>query len=167
VSWTDIFPVLDETMMSAYRSGVTDGEREEFEGWFGVQDEHRTSNAQLRTPKEKTGTRHIVSVSLFWKHVNGGDPALPTPTRELLIDARRLGLVKRFSPWESYIEPLYLHSAEMMRRHPDVTFRIYLAADLEFLAAELAELGWEVCLMKSSSMPTASARQAGTSSGPN
>ena len=139
-------------MISAYRSGVTDGEREEFDEWFGVQEEHRTSNAQHRTPKEQTGTRHIVSVSLFWKHVNGGDPPMPTPTRELLIDARRLGLVKRFSPWESYIEPLYLHSAEMMLRHPDVTFRIYLAADLEFLAAELAELGWEVCLMKSSSI---------------
>ena len=153
VSWTEIFPVLDESMISAYRSGVTDGEREEFEGWFGVQTQDlKTQDGRLEKPEAGPRKRHIVSVSLFWKHVNGGDPALPTPTRELLIDARRLGLVKRFSPWECYIEPLYLHSSEMKKQHPNVTFRVYLAADLEFLAAELAELGWEVRLMKSSSI---------------
>jgi hypothetical protein len=139
-------------MLEAYRTGVKAGEREEFEEWFGVQEEHRTSNTQLETTTENAGKRHIVSVSLFWKHVSAGDPELPVPTRELLIDARRLGLVKRFSPWECYIEPLFLHSMEMMRRHPEVTFRVYLASDLDFLAEELVELGWEVCRMKSPSI---------------
>jgi hypothetical protein len=45
-----------------------------------------------------------------WKHVNGGDPDLPRPTREMLVDARRMGLVKRFDPWGSYIEPLFVHN---------------------------------------------------------
>ena len=36
MSWTDIFTVLDDEMMDAYRAGATDVEREEFEEWFGV-----------------------------------------------------------------------------------------------------------------------------------
>ena len=142
-------------MMDDYHSGATTRDREEFEDWFGISEIRRNvltfENDSLDTaspPKKK----HIVSVSLFWKHVNGADPELPLPNRELLIDARRLGLVKRFSPWECYIEPLYLHSQGVRRRHPDVTLRVYLAADLEFLADELVELGWEVFLMKSSSI---------------
>lgn len=36
MSWTDIFPLLDEEMMDAYRAGVTEEEKGEFEEWFGV-----------------------------------------------------------------------------------------------------------------------------------
>lgn len=64
------------------------------------------------------------------KHVNGEDPELPRPTRELLVDAKRLGLVKRFSPWDSYINPLFLHSTETMKGYPEMGFRLYLAGDL-------------------------------------
>jgi hypothetical protein len=96
--------------------------------------------------------RHMVSATLFWKHVNGKDPDLPRPTREMLVDAKRMGLVKRFAPWGSYIEPLVLHTRAAVTRHPEVTFRLYLAADLDFLIPELTELGWEIFLMKSPSL---------------
>jgi hypothetical protein len=185
MSWTDIFPVLDEEMIWAYQEGVSKGERAEFEGWFGTAKvaglaKTLTSNVELPTSNfegrdevrksefgmgserdnggdgagrlESAATRHIVSATLFWKHVNEGDPELPVPTREKLVDARRMGLVKRFDPWGSYIEPLFTHSRAAMEKHPEVTFRLYLAADLEFLIPELNELGWEVHLMKSPSI---------------
>ena len=34
MSWTDIFPVLDDAMLDAYREGVTEDERKQFEEWF-------------------------------------------------------------------------------------------------------------------------------------
>ncbi len=166
MSWTDIFPILDEEMMDACRAGVTEEEKEEFEEWFGVERrdgrqeggcaDPMTSDLSSSVSKSSVSgppaRPHIVSATLFWKHVNGHDPDLPVPTREMLVDARRMGLVKRFDPWGSYIEPLFTHSAEAMGNHPDVTFRLHLAADLEFLMPELADLGWEVFLMKSPSI---------------
>jgi hypothetical protein len=157
MSWTDIFPVLEEEMITAYQEGVSEEERADFEEWFGVKMiKERGRLAQCREfDAGETPTllgKHIVSATLFWKHVNDGDPDLPVPTREKLVDARRMGLVKRFDPWSSYIEPLFAHSAAAMARHPDVTFRLYLATDLEFLIPELNALGWEVFLMKSPSL---------------
>ena len=171
MSWTDIFPVVGEEMLEAYQIGVSEVERVEFEEWFGVAKTTEPSRSkpniamqdggnaeaagidgELVGHLESAATRHVVSATLFWKHVNDGDPELPVPTRERLVDARRLGLVKRFAPWDSYIEPLFTHTRNAVKNHPDVTFRLYLAADLEFLVPELNELGWEVCVMKSSSI---------------
>jgi hypothetical protein len=70
----------------------------------------------------------------------------------MMVDAKRMGLVKRFAPWNSYVEPLLLHSKAAMEKHPHVTFRLYLAADLDFLIPELTALGWEIYLMKSPSI---------------
>jgi hypothetical protein len=70
----------------------------------------------------------------------------------MLVDAKRMGLVKRFAPWDSYIAPLLLHTRAAAEGHPEVTFRLYLANDLEFLIPELTAVGWEVWLMKSPSL---------------
>ncbi len=140
-------------MLKDYHYGVTNEERVEFEEWFGIQTQD--AKTQDARPEERpSGTRrHIVSATLFWKHVNGDEPELPRPTRESLVDAKRMGLVRRFAPWDSYIVPLFDHTAAAVARHPGVTFRLYLASDLDFLMAELAALGWEVCVMKSPSIP--------------
>ncbi len=162
-------------MLDSYRAGVSEGERLEFEEWFGVAGKaavpaasaaqtnqalptseashhcHAIAAATADLP-EAVPAKHIVSATLFWKHVNAADPDLPPPTREMLVDAKRMGLVKRFAPWSSYIEPLLVHSRAAMERHPHVTFRLYLAADLDFLIPELTDLGWEICLMKSPSI---------------
>jgi hypothetical protein len=92
-----------------------------------------------------------VSISLFWKHVDAKDPDLPHPSRGRLVDARRLGLVKRLSPWDTYVQPLYLHSLSLEERHPQVEFVCHLADDLDFLIPDLLHLGWTVKLMKSPS----------------
>jgi hypothetical protein len=158
MSWTDIFPVLDDGMLAAASDGVSEAERREFEEWFGVAATFpadcapTASGGPGRAGTPEQPVRHLVSATLFWKHVNGGDPDLPRPTREILVDAKRMGLVKRFAPWGSYIEPLYTHSKGAMERNPGVTFRLYLAADLGFLIPDLTALGWEICLMKSPSI---------------
>lgn len=141
-------------MLDRYRTGVTQEEAAEFEEWFGIGE--TISGRKIESPGSEEQAfqvpRHIVSATLFWKHVTGDDPELPRPTRETLVDARRMGLVRRFAPWDSYVAPLHDHTPMAAVQHPDVTFRLYLAGDLEFLADELAELGWEVCLMKSPSV---------------
>ncbi|WP_367871107.1 hypothetical protein [Luteolibacter sp. Populi] len=150
MSWTDIFPLLDDSMIEAFEAGVTTAEREEFAEWFEVKEIHRPDGKG--NDAHESPEKHVVSVTLFWKHVNGGDPDLPVPTRDLLIDARRLGLVKRFSPWDCYIDPIFLYGPDAMKRHPEASFRIYLAADLDFLIPELIGAGWEVHLMRSPSI---------------
>jgi len=151
VSWTNFFPIFDQLMLEAYQTGVTPAETAEFEEWFGIGCKHLTVNSQHR--KLLGGSRkHIVSATLFWKHVNGDDPELPRPTRESLVDARRMGLVRRFAPWDSYVAPLFDHTSAALARHPEVTFRLYLARDLDFLTEELVALGWEVCVMNSPSV---------------
>jgi hypothetical protein len=123
MSWNDIFSVLDEEMMDAYWAAANDIEKAEFEEWFGVKEiNERGSLAHRREINVgETPTlleKHIVSTTLFWKQVNEGDPELPVPTREKLMVARRMGLVKRFDPWRSYVEPLFTESRAAMEKHP-------------------------------------------------
>jgi hypothetical protein len=146
MSWTKYFPMLEATMIASFQQKCTDAESEEYEQHFGVEE------TQGRRQAESGSFRHLLSISLFWKHVGAADPELPKPTRESLVDAKRMGLVKRFSPWESYIEPIFLHSPMLMERHPGVEFVCHLARDLDFLIADLVDLGWTVKLMKSSSL---------------
>lgn len=168
MSWSEIFPVLTDEQVDEFLKFRSDEEVSQYEEWFGVQafvpasgrpgsgvsgeNENVVGTAKIDAALPHEGRKHVVSATLFWKHVNGGDPDLPSPNREYLTDARRLGLVKRFSPWESYIAPLVLRTADAVSRHPGVRFRLYLAADLEFLIPELSEVGWDVCLMKSPSI---------------
>jgi hypothetical protein len=149
MSWTEIFPVLTDEQVDECLSGRSAAEAERWDGWFGVD---RVIPARRGTPGAPHARAHLVAATLFWKNVMSADPDLPLPTRKLLVGARRLGLVRRFSPWESYIEPILRWSPEVVAAHPEVEFRLYLAADLGFLAEEIADLGWEVHLMKSPSI---------------
>ena len=142
MGWTEVFPVFTEEMVDDYEEQATAEERAQLEEWYG---EERILNAQ-------PDHADIVSVSLFWKNVREGDPELPVPTREIMQNAQELGLAKRFNPWDHYVRPLLEKVPDLCRKFPDVTFRVYLAKDLEFLAEELAAAGNEVHLMKSSSI---------------
>ena len=122
MSWTDIFPMFSDEMLDAYRAGVSKKERGQYEEWLGVERIVPAASRKVQSPEGMGKSKpHVVSATLFWKHVNGADPELPVPTRERLVMAKRLGLVKRFSPWESYVEPLIryrsLHLAHRAR-HP-------------------------------------------------
>lgn len=98
----------------------------------------------------RSKAKHLVAFSLFWKNTRADEPDLPPLTRETLLQAKELGLVERFAPWEHYIQPLLNGAKRMQKKRPDVAFRIYLAADLHFLIDDFTALGCEVHLMKSS-----------------
>jgi hypothetical protein len=142
MGWTEVFPVFTEEMVDDFEEQATPEDRAMLEDWYGTE---RVLNPQPENVD-------IVSVSLFWKNVRLGDPELPVPTRELLQNAQELGLAKRFNPWDHYVRPLLEQVPKLRVKFPDVTFRVYLAKDLEFLAEELAAAGNEVHLMKSSSI---------------
>ena len=153
MSWTDVFPVLSDEMLDAYRQGASGAELAQYDEWLGLERIYPAKDRKTQPPDGTAKTKpHVVSATLFWKHVNGADPNLPAPTRERMVMAKRMGLVKRFSPWESYVEPLIRYSPGAMQRHPTVTFRLYLARDLDFLIDDFTSLGWEVHLMRSPSL---------------
>jgi hypothetical protein len=142
MSWTSAFPVLSEEMVREYSAGATKEERAELEEWFGVQ----------KVINPTPGPRHLVSFSLFWKNRTAAEPDLPPLNRNLLETASRRGLVSKYDPWSHYVEPLLDTAGLVLKAREDVAFRVYLAADLEFLVKDLVRVGCEVCLMKSSSV---------------
>ncbi len=77
---------------------------------------------------------------------------LPPITRDRMMNAVELGLVSRYAPWDHYVQPLLDGAALLAEERPDVVFRVYLAADLEFLISDLVGARCEVKLMKSSSL---------------
>lgn len=144
-----MFPILDEAMLEQFQREVSGEERRELDHWFRVAG---ISPARRQASPPCGERRHIVAATVFWKHVGAKDPELPRPTRQRLVHARRMGLIKRFDPWESYIEPMLTLGSEQISQHPDIEFRVYLAGDLEFLTGDFVQAGWEVHLMESSSI---------------
>ncbi len=141
MSWTETFPVLNDEMVEAYEAGVSAKERKEYDDWFAVERVTNPSKA-----------RHLVVFSLFWRNLNAEDPELPKITRKTLLKAEEKGLVKRFAPWNHYVQPLLDGATKLRAERPEIGVRIYLAADLHFLVEDFTALGCEVCLMKTSSI---------------
>ena len=145
MSWTDVFPVLTEEFEDQYELEAIPEEKERFEAWFGIR--------QIINPRVLPGTgQHVVAASLFWKNTKAEEPELPALSRELMKNALRLGLVRRFEPWDHYVQPLLDGAEKLAITRPDVIFRVYLAADLDFLVPDLLERNCEVYLMKGSSI---------------
>jgi hypothetical protein len=142
MSWTSVFPVLSEEMVREYSAAATKAERAELEEWFGV--------AQIINPRPEP--RHLVSFSLFWKNRDTADPELPKLDRRTLKYAKRRNLVQKHDPWSHYVQPLLDAAKLILKTRKDVAFRVYLAADLDFLVKDLVRAGCEVFLMKSSSV---------------
>ena len=141
MSWTHVFPILTDEMITAYKQCVTKAEKAQYEAWFGID--------RIINPQQ---TKHTVCFSLFWKNIHSEDPELPVPNRDILRHAQARGIVKRFAPWEHYIQPLLEGAKKVKKARKDTSFRIYLAADLVFLINDFTRLGCEVRLMKSSSL---------------
>ncbi len=141
MSWTDVFPVLTDEMVAGYKAGVTTEERAQYEEWLGV--------ARVLNPRR---SKHTVCFSLFWKNIHAGDPDLPKPTRKILKKAKEMGILKRAEPWNHYIQPLLDGAKKVHAARKDAHFRIYLAADMDFLAEDFTKLGCEVRVMKSPSI---------------
>ena len=145
MSWTDVFPVLTEEFEAQYELEATPEEKERFEVWFGIR--------QVINPRVVPGSgQHVVAASLFWKNTKAEEPELPALSRDLMKNALQLGLVRRFEPWDHYVQPLLDGAEKLAITRPEVIFRVYLAADLEFLVPDLLERNCEVVLMKGSSI---------------
>ena len=135
MSWTSVFPVLSDEMVGQYEAEATAAEKAELAEWFAVK---TVINA-------KPETRHVASFSLFWKNPRQDDPDLPALDRKTLKHAKRRGLVRRFDPWSHYVQPLLDGARQILPNRSDVSFRIYLAADLELLVKDLVKAGCENC----------------------
>ena len=141
MNWTDVFPVLDDAMVDEFEDEATRPERRELADWFAVQRVVNCRNAG-----------HIVSVSLFWKNIRSHEPEIVIKDRAMFMGVGRRRKLLRFDPWGHYAEPLIKGALWVQVNRPDVAFRVYLAADLEFLIPDLVIAGCEVFLMKSSSI---------------
>jgi hypothetical protein len=141
MSWTDFYPVFDESQIADYEQLATLPERMELEELCAV----------VRRINERPA-RHRVAVSLFWKNLVAEEGELAVVSREQMKDADKLGLISRYAPWDHYVKPLLKGAALLQKERPEVVLRVYLAADLEFLIEDLVAVGCEVFLMKSASI---------------
>lgn len=144
MSWTDAFPVMTDEMVDEFEALATPAEKAELEEWYGVKE---IFNAQ--------DNPHLVSFSLFWKPGSVGEKIYPAPTREILMTAGELGLELNHEPWPQYIQPVLDTVPTLLSQFDDVTVRLYLAADLDFLVPDFVEAGCEVYLMHHSSVALA------------
>ena len=141
MSWSDFFPVLDDALVDRYL-GLKASEKSKYQEHFAVDSIFNRKSSQ-----------HIVATSLFWKpaHIEFGD--FPVLSRELLQNpGKHIGGSRNCHPWLDYVKPLLDGAIKLQKLRPDVSLRIYLAKDLEFLVTDFVDLGCEVFLMKSSSI---------------
>jgi hypothetical protein len=139
MSWTDTFPVMSNEMVEQFEALSTPTDKAELNDWYAVSGIH---NAQ--------DNRHVVSTSLFWKPVNSSEKPYPAPTREILETERESD--QHSTPWNSLIQPVLETVPALLSKFDDITVRVYLASDLEFLLPDLVEAGCEVYLMGSPSL---------------
>lgn len=142
MSWTDIFPVLNDDHVREFVEKAPEDERCECLL-------HVSEEARFNPQPEK---REVASFSLFWKYDYTADPDIGELTREKLMKAGELGLVRRSDPWTAYVEPLLERVAMLTNKLPEVAAVVHLANDLQFLIEDFVALGAEVRLMKSPSI---------------
>ena len=141
MTWSDAFPILTDELYDEYLASAPKKLRREAAGWFAEQ--------QTINPRD---VRHIVSVSLFWKNISSHQPDIVIRDRADFMAAGKRRNLLRFEPWSHYVKPLLEGAYRLHATRDDAAFRVYLAADLEFLQEDLVEAGCEVRLMKSSSI---------------
>jgi hypothetical protein len=149
MGWSDTFPILDEVHIDDYRLEASATERRELDGYFRI---------AKKINRRKSAT--LVVTSLFWKPQWTEDGAYPPVTREAMkkgIKKKRLKKgesqdLRKTEPWTHYVEPLFKGAAWLRETKPEVTLRVYLAGDMEWLVADLVALGIEVYLMEHSSL---------------
>ncbi len=141
MSWSDFYPVFEESQISEYVRIATPEERAELEEWCVV--DRRINDRPAR---------HRVAVSLFWKNLTAAEGEVLVVSREQMMNADKLGMISRYAPWDHYVKPLLKGAVLLRKARPEVVLRVYLAADLEFLVEDLVAVGCEVFLMKSASI---------------
>jgi len=133
MSWTEVYPVFDDSKINSYLEQSTDSEQTELEDLLGIA---RRINARSAI--------HRVSTSLFAEGV-------VAPSRQEMPTRGGLLSSDRTSPWQYDIHPLLRSAALLAKLRPEIVLRVYLASNLEFLVEDLIEVGCEVFLMSGSS----------------
>lgn len=82
--WTDFYPILNESQIADYESIATADEQTKLDGWCAV--------ARKANPRESV---HLVTVSLFWKHLTAEESEFLVTDRQQMMDAVVLGLISR------------------------------------------------------------------------
>ncbi|MEN8737050.1 MAG: hypothetical protein ABF337_07345 [Akkermansiaceae bacterium] len=142
MSWSDIFPIMDDEMVKSYCAEATEKERSILDQYFSIEEKYNMRES-----------KHVVATSLFWKPASDDEVSYPLPSREVMKAPEEYGLSSRFkNPWKHYVEPIFGAAKHLAQIRPDLVYRVYLANDLEFLIPELTGAGCEVYLMKSSSI---------------
>lgn len=145
MSWTEVFPVFTDEQIEKALKEFSREDEALFQDEFGVE--------RIVGRVGATGG-HIVAFSLFCKPPNIADTGVKQISEDVLKnnDAKALGT--RFEPWHHYVAPLIEHGPKIIEARPDVTVRIYLAKDMEFLLPELIPFA-EIVLMRGSSVRSA------------
>ncbi|MEI7909676.1 MAG: hypothetical protein WCK77_08585 [Verrucomicrobiota bacterium] len=125
MSWTDVFPVLTDDQVAEYQLNATFEDAELLDGCCDV--------ARVVNPQ---AGKHLVVASLFGKNARKEEGELPPVTRQLMMDAAKLGLVSRFAQWNHYVLPLLDAARTLNEARPDLAFRVYPVADLEDLVED-------------------------------
>lgn len=142
MSWSDVYPIFEDSLLEEFELSATYAEKSRVSELFEIE--------QYFNPKP---SNHVVSASLFWKAATESEADLPPLSREVLMEPSKFGIQSRFqSPWNHYFAPLLIGARDLASERPDVTFRVYLAKDLEFLMPHLTDVGCEVALMRHSSI---------------
>ena len=139
--WEDIYPVMSEADVREFHEKATAAEKIELASFFEVEQVFNQRDSQ-----------EIVSISLFFKPYKTDKVQFPQLTEEVLRNARKLGLVERYEPWNHYVQAILDGAERLHRKAPEVTLRIYLANDLSFMLPHLLERHCEVFLMAHSSI---------------
>lgn len=75
MSWSDVFPILSDEMVTEFTDLASPAEQLELDEWFGVSEVFNARTAP---------GQHVVAASLFWNNAKAEDPELPALSRELL-----------------------------------------------------------------------------------
>jgi hypothetical protein len=137
--WSDIFPILSDEMVEEAVTRWTEADETLYQDEFGV---------EYATGRRGSSFGSILSVSLFCKATNQRDEYVPVTDSEVLRSLEGSGI--RHNPWSHYVQPLLDHGPGIVEERPDVTLRVYLAKDLEFLVPSLTSFA-EVVVMRGSS----------------
>ncbi len=95
MSWTDIFPVLDEDLVEEFMAEAPEREREQSLDHVAVAERINSQPEKM----EVAAFLEVAAFALFWKHDHPADPDSGDLTREMLMNAPKLGLVRRSDPW--------------------------------------------------------------------
>ena len=141
MSWTQVFPVLTDELVSEYQQRATADERREAKEWFRVE---RVINAQDRP--------HVVPFALYNRPLRVVDADFVELTHGNIRKITKSAGVRVPAFHKHQVAPVLRGTRELRKKRPDVVVRVYLANDLAFLADELVAAGCEVCVMAHSSL---------------